>query len=319
MIVWIASYPRSGNTLVRTMLKHCFGVETYERESTPFGIVEDFITETIGHKELPEDWPEFYDIACEGPSQAFVKTHLPPEDDQPCIYVVRNGRQAILSYYHHCRKFFPGDERSVLDLVLGCDSYRDWSTHLRAWNPLSRPDTLLLRYEALVENPECEIDRIGDFIRFQGDVKPWRNPFSELRELDPEFFRQGSAGWAPDRLWTWHIESLFWACHGNMMDRLGYPALNSEGDFIPDPEADYRDLIASLRWFASRAIYEREVFEIAARDRLLALRALTAEMNMLRAERDVRLKTRESKEGEIAIRDAGAMPTAPRSLKSVTS
>ncbi len=314
MIVWIASYPRSGNTLVRTMLEQCFGVESYERESTPFGIVPHFIAKTTGHKDLPESWPEFYEKACEGPSPVFVKTHLPPEDDQPCIYVVRNGRQAILSYFHYYCKFFAGEERTMLELVLGCDTYRDWSTHFRAWNPLGRPGALLLRYEALVESPVREIDRIRDFIRFDGDVGQWRNPFPELRELVPDFFRRGRIESTPDRLWTAHIESLFWACHGNIMDQLGYPALKSEQDFITDPDADYEELMISVRKFAARAIYEREVFEIAAGERLSALEALAAEVNMLRAECGA------AREREIAMRDAAiAGPSEPRGPESAAS
>ncbi len=311
MIVWIASYPRSGNTLVRMMLKHCFDVDSYE--SKPVGVAQGstrqisgaaILAEAIGQEEWSGDAREFHEKDAVGPSPVCVKTHLPPEDDQPCIYVVRNGRQAILSYYRRSRKSFPAEERTVLELILGCDFYRDWSTHFRAWDPFSRPNTLLLRYEVLVENPECEIDRIRRFIRSQHAAKPWRNPFSRLRDLDTGFFQRGRTVWAPDGLWTCHMERIFWAAHGGLMDRLGYPALNAEKDFIRDPEADYRGLITSVRSLAARVMYERDVLEIAANERLFALRTLTAEKNRLRAERGVRMKALGAEQREIAVRDA---------------
>jgi len=29
MIIWLASYPRSGNTLLRTVIKSCMGIDSY--------------------------------------------------------------------------------------------------------------------------------------------------------------------------------------------------------------------------------------------------------------------------------------------------
>jgi len=77
------------------------------------------ISEVIGIAPLPSEWWTLYPDLSASADTVFVKTHSPPEDDQPCIYVVRNGRLAILSYYHYLRAFFPGSDRNLIELILG--------------------------------------------------------------------------------------------------------------------------------------------------------------------------------------------------------
>jgi len=50
---------------------------------------------------------------------------------------------AILSYLYYHREFLPDTRRNILELILGCDYYQDWSKHFTDWNPAKRQNTLL--------------------------------------------------------------------------------------------------------------------------------------------------------------------------------
>ncbi len=55
MIVWLASYPRSGNTFFRIILNSIFGIKTYSVYDDIIDISADKKTsEVVGHKFLPE-------------------------------------------------------------------------------------------------------------------------------------------------------------------------------------------------------------------------------------------------------------------------
>jgi hypothetical protein len=102
--------------------------------------------------------------------------------------------------------------------------FGSWSDHLDEWGPLQRPDTLLLRYEQLVAQPEEQIARIAHFL----EIRPLRlgkNDFDALHRLEPRFFREGSN--APPPMFDDAEESFFWLMHGSWMSRLGYASLDA--------------------------------------------------------------------------------------------
>ncbi|RLD78804.1 MAG: hypothetical protein DRJ15_10795 [Bacteroidetes bacterium] len=82
-MIWIASFPRSGNTFVRNILHEVYGLESseYHRE-------EDY--------HLDADYVSF----------PFVKTHLlpsqldPSDPDIKAVYIVRDGRDTMVSIAH---------------------------------------------------------------------------------------------------------------------------------------------------------------------------------------------------------------------------
>jgi hypothetical protein len=149
MIVWLASYPRSGNTLLRQVLHYSLGRETWH--------------EGDGWPDLPSDGKavliaspdEFYAWASEAPEPVLVKTHLPPPDDQPAVYVVRDGRSAIESFLRYERRVSPDSEsNSLLQLIAGDHYYGGWSEHYRRWHGRDGARILTLTY--------AELFRVGE-------------------------------------------------------------------------------------------------------------------------------------------------------------
>lgn len=218
VIVWLASYPRSGNTLLRIILKHCFGVTTcslYSDEEFPSPLVR----ELVGEQPVGTDPNRFLTrMRLEGRT-AYVKTHeLPGNDTHRAIYVVRDGRAALVSHYHYFRDTL-GMRVSLEEVMAGTLS-SSWSAHVQAWMFSRRPNLLTLRYEDLARPGPAVLDTIADFIGVPC-ARPFSVTFSGLHALMPSFFRAGSNHRNVDEM-TASQQKLFETLHGATARKLGY-------------------------------------------------------------------------------------------------
>jgi len=221
MIVWLASYPRSGNTLTRILLNRGFGIKTHSLYDDRHDIgARPALSNIVGHINHGMEPLQFCEYARKSDKIFFVKTHELPDDDAKTIYVVRDGRAAIVSYYHFSR-FFSRPDTSLTDIVTGKDWPGAWSAHVDAWAPNRRPNTLKLRFEDLVTESTSALRRIAEFV---GLPEPRNAPvhFSELHAEFPKFFRCGSNEENIAEL-TGEDLKLFWTLHGRTMQRMGYP------------------------------------------------------------------------------------------------
>lgn len=220
MIVWLASYPRCGNTLLRTVLKQCFGLLSYFDESQGEGLSPKTLA-TFGHAVVEGAWADFYQKAAQSNDIVGIKTHLPPRDAYKTIYVVRDGRSAIVSYWHFHQAYHGEAKRSLLDLALGIDAYGSWAEHYKNWGP-PREDTMIVRYEDLVKASPQLLERIAAHIGYSGTIEPWRNPFDRLNKDEPTFFRKGEVEWQPTEIWTELVNAAFLTHQGDVLTHLGY-------------------------------------------------------------------------------------------------
>ncbi len=228
MVIWLASFPRSGNTMLRIMFRSVFGLSTYskheaigDRPVEENGLwVDDAVGGRIGARFYTEaeGWSGFLARARDSRETYLIKTHDGPEGADKAIYVVRNGLVATDSYRHFLEA---ADGRPVgwTDLLAKPHAFENWSAHLDAWRPDSRPDTLLIRYEMLVGDPMLAIRLIRDFAGL-APVAAWDNPWTTLREAAPNFFRRGRTA-IPEELTADEIDR-FMAIHSGWMERLGY-------------------------------------------------------------------------------------------------
>jgi len=235
MIVWLASYPRSGNTLLRMLLKRAFGIPSFSLYDEKPGPDHDagihVVGREIGARHHGLAAKRFHELASAKKRTYFVKTHDAPWDEAPAIYVVRDGRAATVSYFHYLR-LFDIPPVSIADVVLGRvleplavdEQYRkpflSWSEHFEAWRREGRARALVLKYEDLTGNPAGAIRQIADFLNLEPTAE-FTNDFEGLQRLWPEFFRKGSNDDAIKELQGEALE-LFWIMHGHLMDQLGY-------------------------------------------------------------------------------------------------
>ena len=227
MIIWLASYPRSGNTLLRTVLFQCFGINTYNMDCPDKPVDKTFeLTHTsyiTGAKRFDApNWESFYPHASKSDSTFLIKTHNHPTDDQPAIYVVRDGRSSAMSYLAFHQELYPEAGRTLNEIISGDDMYGGWSEHYRAWVKRSKGPVLVLRFEQLVQGDPDMLGQIAEFIGHKGPIKPWQNPREELSQLAPWFFREGKTDWQPNSPWNKHYDNLFYAMHGDLMQELGF-------------------------------------------------------------------------------------------------
>jgi hypothetical protein len=228
MLVWLASYPRSGNTLLRQVLKTCFDLSSCEglepvpanfRE--PDGIRDEF----YGAYFVEGDPEEFYRRARTGSELVLIKSHQLPRDDAKAVYVVRDGRLALRSYVKFQDTYHPGTS-SFEKLLLGDHPYGEWSSHFRAWCEVRGGQTLLVRFEELVDADTRLLARLAEFLGLPGPLRPWVNPQAELQRRDPAFFGRGSREWSRDPFWTDTRLRQFHTLHGPLLVHLGYATQN---------------------------------------------------------------------------------------------
>ena len=221
MIVWLASYPRSGSTLTRQVFRQVFGMHTHSRynDKKDISLLPE-VVEAVGHRSYDGEWQDFYEQAARSEELFLVKTHEPPPDGNKAIYIVRDGRATMVSFFHFLCELRQRDDIDMPRVIEGRVPFGSWSDHLNAWAPLDRADTLLVRFEDLVEDPRGPTARIAEFLGVR-EVAAWRNEIDRLREIFPGFFRFGSNERNIGELTAEHDE-LFWGLHGDWMRRLGY-------------------------------------------------------------------------------------------------
>ena len=156
-ITWLASYPRSGNTYLRTILFNCFGIKTASIYPNDLGgnkTLENF----VGHIEHNQNKT----ITFQKNSIPIIKTHKLNQDENRSIYIIRDGRAASVSLWN-----FYGKKIPIKDIILGNHPFGTWKDHLISWNPLKRPNTLLIKYEDILCNFEYVLNSIETFLEIK--------------------------------------------------------------------------------------------------------------------------------------------------------
>lgn len=220
MLVWLASYPRSGNHLLRTVLSRSFDLGSYEIYQPVARPIAPAAAAAIGALTFPDETREAFLVRARASSDLFlVKTHDPVPDGDHAIYVVRDGRAALASYRRYLAEV-PRKARSLRWLINGRQWPGPWHAHVERFLARDTATTLVLRYEALAAH-HPPLDAISAFLGV-----PVRRPFDvtfrHLNSLDPKIFPTGSndPGIATVER---ECSARFWRVSGPTMDKLGYP------------------------------------------------------------------------------------------------
>jgi hypothetical protein len=229
MIVWISSYPRSGNSFCRLALYRTFGLKsTSEYDINKVQPQNPHLLYHFGY--LPELNLEQMASAKE---TYYVKTHhLPRGDSHPAIYLVRDGRDSLVSYAWY---YLEKDLKRVPETISAAE-YHDtlrqlivqerspfgrWSENVLAW--IHRPNTYVIPFEKLISTPALCLSQATEALSLS--VTPINEPipgFAELKANRPYAFRRGVVGSWKDEFPTDLLE-LFWDIHGSGMKACGYP------------------------------------------------------------------------------------------------
>jgi len=222
VLLWLASYPRSGNWFLRIVLKEVFGVgsrSVYPETSDSCA----FDPRDGLQQRRPGEM-------IDGDDLRLLKTHeLPGADSHPAIYIVRDGRDALVSYAHFAIATgeVPTDTggdvfRETLEKMVATNGYfGGWAPHVTAWTTRAAP-TAVIRFEDLIEKPIDVVTGALAELGIRLGPTGKRSPtFAELRTALPTLFRRGKVGAYADEM-PKELEDLFWARSGSAMRRLGY-------------------------------------------------------------------------------------------------
>ena len=203
MIIWLASYPKSGNTWLRFYiisllmgkktdlnLNHLRAIMNYPHSTHFNGLVSNL----FDLNEISKNWITSQKKLNSDNKLRFFKTHnmlgkyngYPFTDAQNTlgtIYIVRDPRNVItsvknhysLSNYDEALKFvFKDDQILTLSdrqkaLYLKSKIFPltqfvgSWKTHYLSWKNMKK-NYILVRYEDLYENSKNEFTKVADFI-----------------------------------------------------------------------------------------------------------------------------------------------------------
>jgi aryl sulfotransferase len=217
-IVWLDSYPKSGNTWVRFVVTSLLtGRNTFPEDNRS---MFDDVNEVIPDVDDPNFSFEKYATT----DRVFLKSHEALKDGEPAsrarlgiptttpteraVYIVRNPLDMVASTWNHLcvnqgeeppvfadlfkavserGEFFPGD-----------DQYGKWDQHVDSWTkqPTAFP-LLVLRYEDLLADAVGSFQKVAEFLQI--DCRPARVreavesfSFQRLRAREDELVRLGA-------------------------------------------------------------------------------------------------------------------------------
>lgn len=201
-ILWLASYPKSGNTWLRAFLANYLrnAAEPENINALPTFALGDMRIEpylrasgkpaaALSRDEINRLRPAVHKaLAAAGPGLVPVKTHsvvatiggiptITPEATFGALYVIRNPLDVAVSFHHHyavtldqavqavCFKGLeiPPKAGHVIQVI------SDWSTHVRSWLKAPGLNLKSLRYEDMLADPTGAFAGVCAFLKMPED------------------------------------------------------------------------------------------------------------------------------------------------------
>tara|TARA_B110000003_G_scaffold45394_1_gene43213 strand:- start:1168 stop:2025 length:858 start_codon:yes stop_codon:yes gene_type:complete len=200
MIIWLASYPKSGNTWVRafvtSLLYQSTGNNVLENMDNihAYPITENFynlLNNFNDFKTIAKNWEISQDILNLDKKVRILKTHhslckinnysfTNYKNSLGVINIVRDPRNVITSLMHHyslknynnALKFILDENRFSGRLGKKEDFERstefptyisDWKNHYNSWKSFKKKK-LLIKYEDLINSPEKTFKKVASFL-----------------------------------------------------------------------------------------------------------------------------------------------------------
>ena len=201
-IIWLASYPKSGNTWARTFVHNLLlnpdkPADINSMTHFTLGDTDKAWYVRVGGKpfdeysgrEIAELRPKVHEALTRvSPDSVFVKTHnifdtvfgiplITLEYTAGAIYIVRNPLDTVISLSDHFGITLDkgiellnnpnGQSGETGDKFTGNvkQAYGSWSGHVQSWMPFDRKYLYVMRYEDMLDKPE---ETFGGMARFLG-------------------------------------------------------------------------------------------------------------------------------------------------------
>jgi hypothetical protein len=201
-VLWLASYPKSGNTWLRAFLANYLAdsrtpVDINSLPDFAYGDMRaNYYAQVSGKpvgdltwQEINQLRPRVHWFLAQGrPGLVFVKTHtvlatisgvptITPEATFGALYVVRNPLDVAVSFAHHYGLTIDEGVRALCFRGLQIEPKEghilqpisDWTTHVQSW--LRAPGLYFqaLRYEDMAASPQRTFGLVLDFLKLPKD------------------------------------------------------------------------------------------------------------------------------------------------------
>lgn len=199
MIIWIASYPKSGNTWVRAIISSLLYSNKNEVDINNLKIrqfpnrrdFKDIITDFTSEEQFARNCTYAQEKLNLDNKVKFFKTHnaywklgkhafTDEKNSLGVIHVVRDPRNVITSLINHFNKTISNYEKALNFLMdekrmFGPEKLSltendlptiisSWSNHYNSWKKFKK-NNLLIKYENLLLNPDEEYLKIANFLK----------------------------------------------------------------------------------------------------------------------------------------------------------
>jgi hypothetical protein len=197
-ILWLASYPRSGNTWLRAFLHNLFRntAEPYDinrlqdltlidSDARWYRMFDSRPAASLTKEEVAALRPKVHAaMTAAHRDTVFVKTHNALMDDRGApmitlehtagaIYIVRNPLDVAVSYSHHfglspedavAAMNRPGNQSIANQENFVYELHGSWSEHVQSWTATPSPGLHVVRYEDMAATPLETFGRVAAFL-----------------------------------------------------------------------------------------------------------------------------------------------------------
>ncbi len=210
MIIWIASYPKSGNTYVRSFLSSYYYSKKGKFDFELLLKIKQFPALRYSSKksntflDAAKNWIQNQKNYFKKDQYYFLKTHnsleeyfgnkfTTPSETIGAIYIVRDPRNVISSMCNHYSLDLESayakmiDNNSSLSFKTtdgDCSNFTflgKWSNHYQSWKDNINFKTLVVKYENLRDNEFDEFKKILNFIE---ELKGTKVPINEKKMIN---------------------------------------------------------------------------------------------------------------------------------------
>ena len=193
MIIWLASYPKSGNTYVRTLLSAYFFSKEGNFDFKNLKSIKQFPSKQLFKKigvttndtnEILNNYIKAQEYINERAPLILLKTHSSMfninnntftdfNNTLGVIYIVRDPRNVVSSFAHHYNlDLKESSNKMISDSLLGESSDKKVFTYMFSWKNnynswklfLKKKKYLLVKYENLIKKPKDELLKMLHFI-----------------------------------------------------------------------------------------------------------------------------------------------------------
>jgi len=187
MIIWIASYPKSGNTWLRAIISALetdgkFNLNAFEKifPFPPQSVFKKLTKNTNNIQEIKKYWIKAQDLINLDGKTKFIKTHnlnceidgyrfTDMKNTLGAIYIVRDPRNVLISLSHFFDESLEESKKKLMKQLIYSGEKEvitpvgSWSQNYNSWKKM--PNLHLVKYENLLENTYEEIEKIILFLK----------------------------------------------------------------------------------------------------------------------------------------------------------